>query len=232
MTTPFYEDEWITLYQGNSLEVTEWLAADVLIADVPYGIDYNSGARRNKLDASIEGDKDTSVRDGILELWGNKPAIIFGSWRIPRPAATKARLVWDTMGALGMGDTSIPWKPADQEMYVLGKGQWRGARTNNVLRYAPVQSTAKNGRLHPHQKPIPLMLDLVGKTTGTVADPTAGSGSTLIAARSLRRKSIGVELTAKNCDIIVRRIKDTPPPLVVPEPEPLYEAMFEMEESA
>lgn len=228
MSAPFYEDEWITLYQGDAREVTEWLSADVLIADVPYGIDYNSGSRRATLDASIEGDKDTAVRDRILEMWGDRPALVFGTWRIPRPEGVRARLVWDTLGALGMGDLSIPWKPSDQEIYVLGQGEWRGRRTNNVLSYAPVQSTAKNGRLHPHEKPVPLMVDLVGKTTGVVADPTAGSGSTLIAARSLGRRSVGVELTVKHCDTIVRRIQNTPLPLVATEPEPIYEAMFEM----
>ena len=28
MTAPYYEGDWITLYLGDCLEVTEWLAAD------------------------------------------------------------------------------------------------------------------------------------------------------------------------------------------------------------
>lgn len=229
---PFYEDAYITLYQGEAQEITEWLEADVLIVDPPYGIDYQSGRQRATLDASIEGDKDTRVRDDILAMWGDRPALVFGTWRIPRPEATLARLVWDTGGALGMGNLAIPWKPSDQEIYVLGRGPWRGNRTNNVLRYPPVQSTAKNGRHHPHEKPVPLMCDLIGKTTGVVADPTAGSGSTLIAARSLGRKSIGVELTVKHCDTIVRRIQAIPEPLVHSDEEAPYDPMFEWEEAS
>lgn len=148
-TTPYYSDSLATLYLGNALDpdlTLLWSAADVLIFDPPYGVNYQSGARRDTLAASIANDEDTSVRDYCLTEWGaTKPALVFGSWRIPRPSATKARLVWDTGGALGMGDLSIPWKPADQEIYVLGDGPWQGRRSNNVLAFPPVQSTSRGG---------------------------------------------------------------------------------------
>lgn len=204
----YYEDEYVKLFHGDcrDSENGEWLEADVLITDPPYGIDYQSGSRRDKLAASILNDKDTQVRDDVLRLWGDRPALVFGTWRIDRPAATKARLVWDTLGALGMGDLRIPWKPSDQEIYVLGDGPWQGRRTNNVLSFAPVQSTAKNGRIHPHEKPVRLMTELVAKTLGVVADPSAGSGPTLVAARMLGRKAIGVELDEGYCEEIVKRL--------------------------
>lgn len=205
----YYEDEFVKLYHGNCLEELAWLEADVLINDPPYGIDYQSGSRRDQLKASILNDKDTSVRDGVLSLWGDKPALIFGSWKIQRPEGTHTRLVWDTKGALGMGDLSVPWKPSDQEIYVIGKG-FTGPRTTNVLSFAPVQSMAKNGRLHPHQKPIPLMQELIGKTTGVIADPTAGSGSTLVAAAEMGRRAIGVELDEADCEKIANRLAAQP----------------------
>lgn len=205
MSAPYYQDDKVTLFHGRCENVPEWQAADVLVCDVPYGIDYKSGARRLTLAASIEGDKDTSVRDGILAAWGDKPALIFGTWRIPRPAATRQVLIWDTKGALGMGALDLPWKPAHQEIYVLGKG-FKGRRSTDVLTIAPVQSLGYNGREHPHQKPLELMRSLLEKCPpGTIADPTAGSGSTLVAAKSMGIPSIGVESNEAYCELIAKR---------------------------
>ena len=205
----YYEDDYVTLYHGDSLEVAEWLEADVLVTDPPYGVDYQSGSRRQKLAASILNDKDTAVRDGVLSLWGDRPALVFGSWKIPRPEGTHTRLIWDTKGALGMGNLAVPWKPSDQEIYVIG-GPFEGRRSSNVLTFAPVQSTAKNGRVHPHQKPVPLMRELLGKTLGKIADPCAGSGSTLVAAAEMGRHAVGVELDERYCEQIALRLSEQP----------------------
>ena len=202
---PYYADDSVTLYHGDCREITEWLAADVLVTDPPYGIDYRSGSRREVLAASIIGDEDTAVRDAALAAWGDRPALVFGTWRIPRPNSTRALLVWDTKGALGMGDLSIPWKPSHQEIYVLGSG-FVGRRDSDVLRHAPVQSMAKNGRQHPHEKPLSLMTELLAKTVGIVADPTAGVGSTGVAAKMLGRSCVMVEADERYCETAARRL--------------------------
>jgi DNA modification methylase len=207
MLTPYYADDHVTMYHGDALEHPElWACADVLVTDPPYGIDYQSGSRRDTLAASIDGDTDTSVRDLILEVWGTRPALVFGTWRIPRPAGTHTRLIWDTKGALGMGNLSVPWKPSDQEIYVLGYG-FTGPRTSNVLTYAPVQSMSRGGRVHPHQKPIPLMRDLLQKCPrGVIADPCSGSGSTLVAAKTIGLRAVGFEIREQYCEIAAKRL--------------------------
>lgn len=210
---PYYEDDLVTLYHGDCREITAWTKADSLVCDVPYGIDYRSNQRRQTLDRSIEGDKDTQVRDDILAMWGDRPALIFGTWRIERPAGTRQVLIWDTKGALGMGAMDLPWKPSHQEIYVLGKG-FAGRRTTDVLTVAPVQSLGYNGRVHPHQKPVPLMAELIRKCPpGVIADPCAGSGSTLIAASLEGRRSIGVETKEEHCEVIAKRLQNADAPL-------------------
>jgi DNA modification methylase len=210
VSAPYYEDDLVTLYHGDCREVTAWLEADVLVTDPPYGIAYRSG-KASDLARSIEGDLDTQVRDSVLGWWRKRngddaPALVFGTWRVKRPVRTHTRLIWDTKGALGMGNLSVPWKPSDQEVYVIGYG-FAGPRTSNVLSFAPVQSMAKNGRQHPHEKPIGLMAELIRKCpAGVVSDPFAGSGATLFAAKTEGRRAIGVEIDERYCEIAARRL--------------------------
>lgn len=205
--TPYYEDDLTVLYHADCLQYLDVLdQADVMVTDPPYGISYNSGRTRATLAASIQGDQDTTLRDVLIAKWRDRPALVFGTWRIPRPEGTHTRLIWDTKGALGMGNLSVPWKPSDQEIYVIGYG-FTGRRTTNVLRHAPVQSAAVRGRQHPHEKPVPLMEELIGKCPpGVIVDPFAGSGSTLRAAKNLGRKAIGFEIEEKYCEIAAQRL--------------------------
>lgn len=207
---PYYNHGGITIYCGDCREfITDAMQSGMgpafLVTDPPYGINYNSGWE-GSIPRSIQGDKDPSLRDWVVAAWNGGPALVFGSWKIPRPAATHTRLIWDTKGALGMGDLSVPWKPSDQEIYVLGTG-FVGRRDSNVLRYAPVQSMARNGRLHPHEKPVSLMRALIEKCPpeALIFDPFMGSGSTLLAAKQCGRRAIGIEIDERYCELAVRR---------------------------
>ena len=205
MMNPYYADEWVTLYHGDCLEVTDWLAADVLVTDPPYGYAHASRHVGPFQNTPIVNDHDLTARDAALFAWGARPALVFGSWKMPRPGGTHTLLTWDKGEASGMGDLSVPWKPNTEEIYVIGAG-FSGPRTTSVLR-ANVVSWASRGREHPNQKPDDLMQALIAKCPpGTIADPFAGSGSTLVAAKALGRKAIGVEQEERYCEIAARRL--------------------------
>ena len=59
--------------------------------------------------------------------------------------------------------------------------------------------TYSDNKLHPTQKPLSVLLPLVETFSpmgGTVLDPFSGSGSSLLAARTLGRSYLGIELDA------------------------------------
>jgi DNA (cytosine-5)-methyltransferase 1 len=67
---------------------------------------------------------------------------------------------------------------------------------------------ASNGK-HPLPKPERLMRMLVKRLSAeeqTVCDPFMGSGTTLVAAKNLGRKAIGIEIEEKYCEIAAKRL--------------------------
>jgi site-specific DNA-methyltransferase (adenine-specific) len=215
----YYSDDSVELYHGDCREITKWLECDVLVTDPPYGIEWMGNTfdsdrskrddvrdRRKAQGGDIANDHDTAARDDVLALWGNGgAAIVFGTWRKDRPANTQHRLIWHKMGRFP-GVNPHPWFPNDEEIYLLGKG-WVGKPHPSVISTQESRSSHVKAIGHPTPKPVGLMETLINKCPpGSIADPFAGSGSTLIAARNSGRKAIGVELDERYCEIIANRL--------------------------
>ena len=213
---PYYESGGIVIYHGDGPELMMLINADVLLCDPPYGIAYESGWPGISWwqGQQIANDDSLEVRDAIVSYWGDdRPGFVFGSWKVPPPVGTRTVLVWDKGPALGMGDLSLPWKPNWEHIYVIGRG-FQGYRGTSVLQFPPVQSMAKNGRLHPNQKPVPLLKALLLSTPGgTVLDPCMGVGSTLVAAKELGLPAVGIEIEERYCEIAARRLSQDVLPL-------------------
>ncbi len=209
-SAPYYQDDFVTLFHGDCLEVTEWLSADVLVTDPPYGQAYKSNmdrGSRTKWHDVIRGDETTKTRDSVIELWPTeKAAFIFGTWKTEKPKGTRQVVIWDKTPCGFMGDLEIPFGNAHEEIYCVGRRGWTGEREASVIRAQMLMSADRNRPDHPTPKPIGLMERLISKTVGVIADPFAGSGATLIAARNLGRKAIGVELEEKYCELIATRL--------------------------
>jgi site-specific DNA-methyltransferase (adenine-specific) len=108
------------------------------------------------------------------------------------------RLVWDKKRP---GMNGGPWRYRHESIYVTEGFVRTNDAAVSILTAFPEQED------HIHGKPLALMEALVGAAPpGLLADPFAGSGSTLVAARNLGRKIIGVELEERYCEIIVRRL--------------------------
>lgn len=84
---------------------------------------------------------------------------------------------------------------------------------NEGTRYPPSVirfSNPNNGALHPTQKPLALMEYLIKTYTNegdTILDFTCGSGTTLRAAKNLKRRCVGIEQDQHYCDVAVKRLE-------------------------
>jgi DNA modification methylase len=214
MVKPYYEDDLVTLYHGDCLEVTEWLAADVLVTDPPYGMAY-----RDRSGRTVANDLTTESRTAVLDAWGSQPALMFGTWKVERPALVSQILIWDKWGGGGtVSKPSSPWAYSHEEIYMLGEwpdrvpgGRAREgglpSRGSGVIRVPNYNTQSADKPNHPTPKPVGLMELLISQCPpGVIADPFAGSGSTLLAARNLGRKAIGVELDESYCELIAKRL--------------------------
>ena len=209
----YYQDEWVTLYHGDCLQITDWLAADVLVTDPPYGISWEThgGGRdlRNwaprQPKEGIANDHSTEARDAVLDAWGDKPAVVFGSPLVAPPESTIQALVWQKPEDSGVVGARFVWRRDWEAIYLLGKWPRSNPNRSSIIRSQGGMERYRNG--HPHVKPDALMAHLIAECPpGTIADPFAGSGSTLVAAKALGRKAIGVELEERYCEIAARRL--------------------------
>jgi site-specific DNA-methyltransferase (adenine-specific) len=76
------------------------------------------------------------------------------------------------------------------------------------------ETSEKNG--HPCPKPLGLMRWLVArvsKPNETVLDPFMGSGTTLLAAKDMGHRAIGIEIEERYCEIAAKRLSQEVLPL-------------------
>jgi site-specific DNA-methyltransferase (adenine-specific) len=210
MTIPYYAEDGITLYHGDCREIPEWLAADVLCTDPPYGTQFSAAnpkggyGRRQNAGLGPEGfvianDVSTAVRDNVLALWGSRPALVFGSPRLSDPPGVWAdRLVWNKTRP---GMNGGPWRYLHETIFVTAGFVRTSDSAVSIIAAWPDQKD------HIHAKPVHLMACLVAAApAGVIADPFAGSGSTLVAAKQLGRTAVGVEIDERYCELAARRL--------------------------
>ena len=202
--TPYYEQDGVTIYHGDCREVLSELRADVVVTDPPYGILSESGSaatRRsggNKDDGRMVWDVAPSLECLSMIRSIGSARMIWGGCHLELPP-TRGYLIWDKqIDGLNFGEAEYCWTDL--------------TFAPRIFRYRAVG--VDGGKVHPTQKPEALMrwcLNFAPK--GVVLDPFMGSGTTLVAAKRLGRKAIGIELEEKYCEIAAKRLQQGALPL-------------------
>jgi site-specific DNA-methyltransferase (adenine-specific) len=214
MTTPYYRDEHVTLYHGNSLDLLPTLDFDIMVTDPPYGIAYLPGGFPNSQTFDmLTGDDTVDCMSWALTQPGR--SVIFGAEHAAQHVpASSSWHVWDKRESVEAdGILGTPF-----ELLVTS---WHCER--RMFRYlhtGTVSADRKIGqqkrRIHPTQKPVVLLrkiLELWTDPDDVIIDPFAGSGTTLRAAKDLNRHAIGVEIDERYCEAIVDQLAQEVLPL-------------------
>lgn len=123
-------------------------------------------------------------------------------FRVAYGRFSTALLIWDK-GRIGMGREFRKshelimhcWKP-DTPIFADGVGR------PDVLQCKPVGDE----RMHPAEKPVDLIKQLLVVCGDTILDPFSGSGSTGVACKEVGKNFIGFEIDETYCDMANNRI--------------------------
>ena len=127
----------------------------------------------------------------------------WGSWQ--SPAAPHLRFGWEPAICARIGS----WErtpPPGGERWRDQAGDW-AVLCRNVWRVPPGASTPSE---HPAVMPLELARRCIRLSTWpgqTVLDCFAGSGTTLVAARQLGRRAIGIETSERYCEMAALRLR-------------------------
>jgi site-specific DNA-methyltransferase (adenine-specific) len=208
--TPYYADDLVTIYHGDCREMDlAALGGGVVVTDPPYGIGWNtlggSSGRSGQDFPAMVGDQEAFDPALILSL--GLPTVLFGANHYADSLPPSSSwVVWDkrpTMASTDQADCEMAWTNLGGPARMF-RMTWNGGHTEIYIN-AGEQANGKR-RYHPTQKPLAVMRFVIQRCPeGTVLDPFMGSGSTLVAAKSLGRRSIGIEIEERYCEIAAQR---------------------------
>jgi site-specific DNA-methyltransferase (adenine-specific) len=210
---PYYQHGGVTIWHGDCREILPRLDAVALcVTDPPYNVGINYGEATNDRRTDYEAwcaswfkqvrakSTATAIASGTVNvaMWCRiqEPDWIIG-WH--KPAA---------MGRSPVGFNN--WEP------VLFYGKAKANRGTDVVTAGILPDAAVQG--HPCPKPERWAIGLVSllsDASETVLDPFMGSGTTLVAAKRLCRKAIGIEVEERFCEMAANRLAQEVLPLEV-----------------
>lgn len=217
---PYYEHGGVTIYHGDCREVLPSLGvcADLVVADPPYFFPVQTyvearGAKYRKMLGEL------SVLSGYLSdtfatiaeclRLGASQYVFCDAKSYPLmhdalfPHAAHVRLlIWDKI----VSYNGYTWRH-QHELIAWAEGEGAPRVPTGDGDILKERGVLQKDRLHPAEKPSALLARMIAKhESAAVLDPFTGSGSSLVAAKSLGRQAIGIEIEERYCEIAARRL--------------------------
>lgn len=195
--TPYYEHGGITIYHGDCREVLPTLRGDLVFADPPYGVGkaaWDASFPSEWMPLAAEcADLALAVTPGIVNILDMPKHIGPQVYRWTLSVRISNALV---RSAIGFGN----WIPCLVYSRV-GESVYACAQDAGEISIKGVMPQ------HPSPKPMSAMRWFLRRLPGhSVIDPFAGSGTTLVAAKALGMRAIGIEIEERYCEIAAERL--------------------------
>jgi len=202
---PYYDQDGITIYRADCADVLPGIdpaSVDLLLTDPPYGIGMDTNyANRMHLSGIPRWVDSPVVNDDVpfdpAGLLGFGRCLVFGANYFTDKLPVGSWLVWRKRGMSPvLSDAELAWHNL-------------GGKRVTYFESAHVNTKARDGNLHPTQKPVSLMRWILDKWTepgDVVLDPYMGSGPVARACLDLGRRYIGVEIEEQYCEAAVNRL--------------------------
>lgn len=198
---PYYEESGITIYHGDCREILPSIEpVDLMLTDPPYGLPGEEVVTRNFVVCDIS----------------NKMKFVFTDWRNPITHPQKfGELIWE-YGWISGGRcrSKNGYFPTHNTINLIGdSSKFKFIKEGSIVFRregfsSPRQCSYAKKSGHPFEKPLRLLKWLIGLTDlESIIDPFVGSGSTLVAAKQLGHKAIGIEIEEKYCEIAAKRLQ-------------------------
>jgi site-specific DNA-methyltransferase (adenine-specific) len=224
---PYFDNNGVTLYNGNSFEVMAELedaSVDCVITDPPYAERTHKNAKKNDSAKGygVKAIHFDSFSEEMLYQAYNEMSRVTKAWVIsnidynfafmfeanPPEGMTQKRIgVWvknNPMPQISGDRPSQGWEAISYMHKVGVRSAWNagGLHGNYVTNLATATG-------HPTPKPLAMVSSFVERFSNPddlILDPFAVGGTTLLAARNLGRKVIGVEIDERYCELIAKRL--------------------------
>jgi site-specific DNA-methyltransferase (adenine-specific) len=212
--TPYYQENGITIYHGDSREVLPLLPkVDLVLTDPPFSVRGDSWdsfsdpfefecftARWLSQSYQVAGLVACFFPDKFLPMLMS----IAQRWNIPY----RRGLVWRKPAGSQFGGASMDGFWFDFEMvFVFGEpSQLKHADT----RFSVLEWRTITNQTHGCEKPEGLLKQIIERYTAlgaTVVDPFMGTGTTLRAAKGLGRCAVGIDSSERNCEEAADRLR-------------------------
>lgn len=230
---PYYEKDGITLYCGDCIEIVPSLEPEsihAIITDPPFAFAGGiSNGLSSRTDSQFFEHWLTEVMKGWYRLAAPESAwMLWSDWRTAsiyencvRKAAPDyhesrwvSQVVIHDRQMVGMGSpfrNQLDWLVLIRGKKTDFKDRIPKDQPNIISKY---WYYGKH-KYHPSEKDVEVAAQLcewLSDTGQVVFDPFAGGGSVLIGAKQTGRRAIGIEIDESYCEIIAKRLDETPLP--------------------